>query len=121
MYHSFQMLHYKTPEYKVRVKVRGEPYFFGNTMRGTIRGQYFYGTAMAGAPVKWTLRRSVGSFRGVVRKRCMRGILCFSGVIRRRSVAGFGGVIGLGSVGSFSGVVRRRRVSSFGSVAGLGS
>ena len=63
VYHSFRVLHYKTPEYKVRVKVRGEPYFFGDTMKGEIKGAYFYGTAMAGAPVKWTLRRSVGTFQ----------------------------------------------------------
>ncbi len=63
VYHSFQVLHYKTPEYKVSVKTRGEPYFFGDTIKGKIKGSYFHGTAMAGAPVKWTLRRSVGSFR----------------------------------------------------------
>ena len=63
VYHSFQVLHYKTPEYKVRVKVRGEPYFFGDSVKGEIKGAYFYGTAMAGAPVSWTLRRSVGSFQ----------------------------------------------------------
>jgi alpha-2-macroglobulin len=63
VYHSFQVLHYKTPEYKVSVKARGEPYFFGDTLQTKIAGSYFHGTAMAGAPVKWTLRRSVGSFR----------------------------------------------------------
>jgi alpha-2-macroglobulin len=61
--HAFSVLHYKTPEYKVGVKARGEPYFFGTTMNGEIKGTYYYGTAMAGAPVKWTLRRTVGSFR----------------------------------------------------------
>ncbi len=63
VYHTFQVLHYKTPEYKVAVKTRGEPYFFGNTLKGEIKGSYYYGTAMAGAPVKWTLRRSLGSFQ----------------------------------------------------------
>ena len=63
VYHAFQVLHYKTPEYKVGVKVRGEPYFFGATLKGEIKGSYYYGTAMAGAPVRWTLRRSLGSFQ----------------------------------------------------------
>jgi len=63
VYHSFAVLHYKTPEYKVGVKARGEPYFFGATMKSEIKGAYYYGTAMAGAPVRWTLRRAVGSFR----------------------------------------------------------
>ncbi|MFH2005448.1 MAG: MG2 domain-containing protein, partial [bacterium] len=63
VYHYFQVLHYRTPEYKVSVKVRGEPYFFGDAMQGAIQGSYYHGTAMADAPVKWTLRRSVGAFQ----------------------------------------------------------
>jgi hypothetical protein len=50
LHHAFRVLHYKTPEYKVGVKVRGEPYFFGDTMKGEIKGAYFYGTAMAEWP-----------------------------------------------------------------------
>ena len=63
LYHQFRVLEYRTPEYKVKVETRGEPYFFGDALQGTVKGAYFYGTAMADAPVKWTLRRAVGAYR----------------------------------------------------------
>ena len=45
----------------VSVKVKGEPYFFGDAVRGEIKGQYDHGTAMAGAPVKPSVASSAAS------------------------------------------------------------
>lgn len=63
LYAYFRVLAYRTPEYKVTVKTRPGPYFFGDTLKGTVRGAYYFGTALAGARASWTLRRSVGAFQ----------------------------------------------------------
>jgi len=59
----FKVLHYRTPEYAVAVKFKGEPRFLGEPIRGEVTGRYYFGSSMAGAKVRWRMRRTVGSYR----------------------------------------------------------
>jgi alpha-2-macroglobulin len=59
----FKVLHYRTPEYAVAVKFKGEPRFLGESIRGEVTGRYYFGSSMAGAEVRWRMRRTVGSYR----------------------------------------------------------
>jgi uncharacterized protein YfaS (alpha-2-macroglobulin family) len=59
----FKVLQYRTPEYAVAVRFKGEPRFLGEPIRGEVTGRYYFGSSMAGAEVRWRMRRTVGSYR----------------------------------------------------------
>ncbi len=46
---------YRKPEYAVNVKMDRDAYINGDTITATIRANYFFGGAVAGANVQWTL------------------------------------------------------------------
>ncbi len=46
---------YRKPEYAVSVKTDRDAYINGDTITATIRANYFFGGAVSGAPVHWTL------------------------------------------------------------------
>jgi hypothetical protein len=62
-YRSWTVLEYRTPEFKVGVAFPGGPRFLGEPLGGEITGHYTFGSAMGGARVRWTLRRSAGQYR----------------------------------------------------------
>ena len=62
-YTYFTVKQYRTPEYAVAVKFKGAPRFLGESIRGEVTGRYYFGSSMAGATVRWRMRRTVGSYR----------------------------------------------------------
>jgi uncharacterized protein YfaS (alpha-2-macroglobulin family) len=52
---EIQVEEYRKPEYGVNVKLDRNAYINGDTITATIRANYFFGGAVAGAQVKWTL------------------------------------------------------------------
>jgi len=52
---TIQVEEYRKPEYAVSVKTDRDAYINGDTITATIRANYFFGGAVSGAPVHWTL------------------------------------------------------------------
>ena len=52
-YHSFQVLEYRKPEYKVEVVPEKEDYFSGDEVSFTVSGDYYFGAPMNDADVDW--------------------------------------------------------------------
>lgn len=52
---EIQVEEYRKPEYSVAVQTNREAYVNGDTITATIRAYYFFGGAVAGASVRWTL------------------------------------------------------------------
>ncbi|MDE3091693.1 MAG: hypothetical protein KGJ80_20160, partial [Chloroflexota bacterium] len=52
---EIQVQEYRKPEYSVSVKTDRDAYISGDTITATIRANYFFGGAVAGAKVHWTL------------------------------------------------------------------
>ncbi len=52
---TIQVEEYRKPEYSVNVKTDRADYINGDTITATIRANYFFGGAVAGAQVHWTL------------------------------------------------------------------
>ncbi len=52
---EIQVEEYRKPEYSVSVQTDRDAYINGETMTATIRANYFFGGAVAGAKVHWTL------------------------------------------------------------------
>lgn len=51
--HSFEVRAYRKPEYKTSVTFSKEDHYDGETAQAVIDGAYYFGGAMAGAPVRW--------------------------------------------------------------------
>lgn len=52
---EIQVEEYRKPEYSVGVQTNREAYVNGDTITATVRANYFFGGAVAGASVRWTL------------------------------------------------------------------
>ena len=52
---EIQVEEYRKPEYQVNVKTDREAYINGDTITATVRANYFFGGAVTGASVHWTL------------------------------------------------------------------
>lgn len=52
---TIQVEEYRKPEYSVSVKTDRDAYINGDTITATIRANYFFGGAVAGAQMRWTL------------------------------------------------------------------
>lgn len=53
MYHSFSVLAYRKPEYNVQVTPDQSDYKNGDTFKGAISGQYYFGAPMEKAKANW--------------------------------------------------------------------
>jgi alpha-2-macroglobulin len=51
---SFLVAAYRRPEFRVDVKLSGEPAIAGTKLKGVVRAQYLFGAPMANRPVRWT-------------------------------------------------------------------
>jgi alpha-2-macroglobulin len=60
---GFQILAYRAPEHSTKVTIESKTHYFGEKLKGTIKGKYNFGAPMANAKVDWTLRRSRGWYR----------------------------------------------------------
>lgn len=50
---TFQVLAYRKPEYKASIAFENEEYFSGDTVKATITGEYYFGSAMQNAAITW--------------------------------------------------------------------
>lgn len=55
---SFLVAAYRRPDFRVDVKLSGEPAIAGSTLNGVVTARYLFGAPMGGRPVKWTFSRS---------------------------------------------------------------
>ncbi len=62
-YGSFQVEEYRAPEFEVKVETGEGPFFLGETLRARAGADYLFGAPMAGAEVRYTVRREEASFR----------------------------------------------------------
>lgn len=58
----FQVQEFRRPEYTVSVTPQEGPHFIGGSAEVTARASYFAGGALPGAPVRWVVTSSPGSF-----------------------------------------------------------
>ncbi|MCC6751566.1 MAG: hypothetical protein IT371_28195 [Deltaproteobacteria bacterium] len=59
---NFRVEEYRAPEFEVKVETPDRAHFFRDELRAKVGADYLFGAPMAGAEVKWTLRRSDTSF-----------------------------------------------------------
>ncbi len=57
-YADFEVLEYRKPEYEVRLKTDQARYVRGDTVRATVQADYYYGSPVAGAEVRYEVTRS---------------------------------------------------------------
>jgi hypothetical protein len=62
-YGSFQVEEYRAPEFEVKVETGAGPFFLGETLKARAGADYLFGAPMAGAEVRYTVRREEASFR----------------------------------------------------------
>ena len=55
---SFLVAAYRRPDFRVDVKLSGEPAIAGTTLTGVVTARYLFGAPMGGRPVKWTFSRA---------------------------------------------------------------
>ena len=55
---GFLVAAYRRPDFRVDVKLSGEPAIAGSTLTGVVTARYLFGAPMGGRPVKWTFSRS---------------------------------------------------------------
>jgi alpha-2-macroglobulin len=55
---SFLVAAYRRPDFRVDVKLSGDPATAGSTLAGVVTARYLFGAPMGGRPVKWTFSRS---------------------------------------------------------------